>query len=134
MTGMSRGARRVSSSQPSSVMTTFSSCRIMRPGAYSMPGSMVITMPGTSGVSSPGMFDGGSVSCMPRPWPMRPTLRPCEPAASSTADMARNRSPDVAPGRAAAMPASVASQTASWQRRAASDSEPKAKLRSKSQK
>ena len=36
----------------------------MRPGANSRPGSMVMTMPGRSGVSSPGRFDGHSVSCV----------------------------------------------------------------------
>ena len=102
ITGSSRGARLVSNSLPSSVMITFSSWTIIRPGAYSMPGSMVRTMPGLSTVPSPGRFDGGSVNCRPRPWPRRPTLLPREPAASRTCDWARQTSSVVAPGRAAA--------------------------------
>src|SRR5579864_3728473 len=63
----------------------------------------------------------GSVSWSPRPWPSRPTLFPIEPAADTTAAMLRQTSSAVAPGRAALIPASVASHIASCARFAALD-------------
>src|SRR5579864_7410141 len=122
----SRGARGVSSSQPSAVMATSSSWTIIFPGAYSIAGSMVSTIPCCKIVRLPDIFDGGSVSWRPRPCPSRPTLFPRVPPAESTFAMLRQTSSVVAPGRAALIPASVASQTISCACLAASGRSPTA--------
>ena len=80
MRGMFRGARDDKSSQPVSVTTRFSSCTIIRSGSPGRlmvaPGSIVMIIPGRSGVSSFGVIDAPSVRSRPRQCPERPVLVP----------------------------------------------------------
>ena len=80
ITGISLGARLVSSRAPLSVISTFSSMHDhTSAGLYSMPGSMVRTMPGSIMVPFLRHMDVGR-SRMPRPWPAaRHCCRPNRP-------------------------------------------------------
>ena len=93
-------------------------------------------MPARSSVVSPGIRDGGSVSSVPRPWPERPTPPPDDGTACGaiTRSIAANSDSQLTPGRAAASPASVASQATRCASAAAASASPTAQFRSKSQK
>ena len=62
-----------------SEITIFSSCTSMRPSEVLMPGSNVMTIPGTNAVVSCGMSDNPSVNCIPNPCPNRPASDPPAP-------------------------------------------------------